>query len=98
MIICECLNTNNIVRLTWLSQSPDLNPIENLSDEFDKRVRLKRYKNKAQLFEKMLKIWNDIPEDVIEKVIHSMPRRYEEVNAIKDIGAISNQLIQYLNQ
>ena len=37
--------------MKWLAQSPNLNPIENLQDELERRLRLEnRPRNKEELF------------------------------------------------
>ncbi|KAJ8866147.1 hypothetical protein PR048_033671 [Dryococelus australis] len=50
---------NNVRRLDWPAQGPDLNPIEHLWDELDRRVRARqaRPKSIAQLMEWLQEEW-----------------------------------------
>lgn len=61
--------------MDWPSQSPDLNPIEHLWDELGRRVGARTHRNKDELFADLQGEWNNIPDDVIHKLIESMPRR-----------------------
>lgn len=72
------LETNTRV-LSWPSQSPDLNPIENLWSDLKKRLSKEVFKNKEDLWEKTQKIWYEIPVDTCQKLISSMPTRVEKV-------------------
>lgn len=60
--------------MTWPAQSPDLNPIELLWDELDRRVRAMRPVNVNQLWEYLNQAWNDIPASCCQKLVARMPR------------------------
>ncbi|KAJ8895466.1 hypothetical protein PR048_000799 [Dryococelus australis] len=66
---------NNVRRMDWPAQSPDLNPIEHLWDELDRRVRARqaRPKSIAQLMEWLQEEWRGIPVDVLQTLLESMP-------------------------
>lgn len=70
----------NIDVLRWVSQSPDLNPIENLWNHVKKEIA-KRDKpsNKENLWEIVQEVWNSIPIEVCQKLVDSMPNRCEEI-------------------
>src|SRR3979490_2242067 len=62
-------------------QSPDLNPIEHLWDHA--KNRLKEYptppKGVWQIWERVEEVWNNIPPELCQNLIESMPRRLEAV-------------------
>jgi len=72
---------NSINFLPWPFQSSDLNPIENLWDELERRVRgsQPRPKNKGELIIALKREWYAIEQSKIEKLIESMPRRVKAV-------------------
>ncbi|KAJ8870491.1 hypothetical protein PR048_029514 [Dryococelus australis] len=72
-------------RLDWPVQSPDLNPIEHLWDELDRRVRARqaRPKSIAQLMECLQEEWRRIPVDVLQTLVESMPDRVAAVIAAR---------------
>lgn len=78
-IVKRFLENNNINVLQWPPQSPDLNPIEHLWDELDRKVpkskrrSLKEYR--AALFEE----WVKIEPDILITLVDSMPQRLEAV-------------------
>ncbi|KAJ8875985.1 hypothetical protein PR048_023893 [Dryococelus australis] len=80
---------NNVGRLDWPAQSADLNPIEHLWDELDRRARARpaRPKSIAQLMEWLQEEWRRIPVDVLQTLVESMPDRAAAVIAARDVDA-----------
>ena len=75
----EWLKKNKInVVLPWASFSPDMNPIEHLWYELDRRIRKRQPTSTADLQKVLLEKWNDIGKDVTEKLINSMPNSLHE--------------------
>ena len=72
---------NNIIFIHWPAQSPDLNPIEHLW--FYIKRKLQEYeippKGAHELWERVAKEWNEIPPEVCQRLIESMPRRVAAV-------------------
>jgi len=66
--------------LNWPAQSPDLNPIENMWDELQRRVRKRnpRPANKHELYAALKEEWERIPRKTYKELIDSMPRRVQE--------------------
>ena len=75
----EFFKNPRINTLEWPSQSPDLNPIEHLWDHMKREVRKASPKTKKELREKIVEIWNDISPDICRKLVHTMPKRIEEI-------------------
>lgn len=70
------LQRNNIRVLDWPPCSPDLNPIENLWDEVDRRIRrLPAQQNLVQLQRDILNEWNNAPQRFLHNYINSMRQR-----------------------
>ena len=67
--------------LEWPSQSPDLNPIEHLWDELERKIRRDKVKpkNKAELFAALEREWGRIHSNVTDNLVNSMPRRIKAV-------------------
>lgn len=74
---------NKITVLGWPAQSPDLNPIENLWELIDRRINRDLCKNKDALFIKVKEAWEQIPTQIMNNLIESMPRRCAAVNKNK---------------
>lgn len=72
------------------SQSPDLNPIEHLRDEVERRLRqlAVRITTADALFAHLQQAWSTIAADVCQRLIRSMPERVRQVVANKG-GATS---------
>ena len=77
--VTDWLQANRIEVLPWPSQSPDLNPIENLWDYVDNQIRHQTYSNLNELFNALEMAWRNIDITYIQKLIDSMPRRCAEV-------------------
>lgn len=60
-------------------QSPDLNAIEHLWDELERRIRKFEIKNKDSLKTALQQAWAEITPDVTENLVLSMPRRMQAV-------------------
>lgn len=65
------------------SQSPNLNPIENLWSILDIQCKERRPQSEQELFEILQGGWNALPVKTLTKLVKSMPRRCAQVNASK---------------
>ena len=63
--------------MDWPSNSPDLNPIENLWSIVKKSVERRMPKNLPELERFMVEEWNNIPNHVLINLAQSMKRRCE---------------------
>ena len=75
------LEDNNVVVLKWPSQSLDLNPIEHIWGEVERRLRKADIfiKNKDILWEQLQQTWNNIEVNVCTKLIETMPKHINDV-------------------
>jgi hypothetical protein len=73
------LRANNVNILRWPSQSPDLNPIENLWSILDMRLKDRNPQNLDQLFQCLQGGWAALPVSVLENLADSMPVRCQAV-------------------
>ena len=75
------LQQQNIDVMPWPSKSPDLNPIEHIWDELDRRVRQRSHKpiTLLELRQTLHEEWDNLPQAVISTVIASMRRHWQAV-------------------
>ena len=59
--------------MIWPPQSPDLSPIELLWEEVYRQVQAKRPTSLEKLVAIIKETWNEISENVLEKLLHRMP-------------------------
>ena len=65
--------------LPWPAQSPDLNPIENLWNELDRRLKNRVCNSEDELFEVLKEGWEALPQEYLEKLVDSMQNRCRAV-------------------
>ena len=74
-IVTNWLNRERIERIVWPSFSPDMNPIEHLWDEIERRMKKEQPKNERELREALMRVWEGIGKDVAKKLVNSVPNR-----------------------
>ncbi len=72
---------NEFTLLKWLSQSPDLNPIEHLWDVVEREILIMDVQptNLQQLRDAIMSIWTKISEEWFQHLVESMPRAIKAV-------------------
>ena len=74
------LKQKRIQTLPWPSFSPDLNPIENLWDGLERKVKKHQPKHPQELELQLTQEWNNIELSELEKLVDSVASRlYERV-------------------
>lgn len=68
-----------LIVLDWPSQSPDLNPIENLWKQVDDLGKDRAPATRDELFDAISSAWDSIPKHQLRTLIRSMPARCREV-------------------
>uniref|UniRef100_A0A667WWW4 Tc1-like transposase DDE domain-containing protein n=1 Tax=Myripristis murdjan TaxID=586833 RepID=A0A667WWW4_9TELE len=79
------MTESGVDELDWPAQSPDLNPIEYLWDELERRLRARpsRPTSVCDLTNALLEEWSKIPINTLLNLVDSLPRRVEAVIAAK---------------
>ena len=75
------MEENYITLIDWPAQSPDLSPIEHqwvhIKRELAKYLAAPKWV--WELWERVAEVWRNIPPEVCQNLIESMPRRLEAV-------------------
>ncbi|GFY14901.1 transposable element Tcb1 transposase [Trichonephila clavipes] len=76
-IVDEYLQSEDITRMDWPAYSLDLNPIEHVWDMLDRRIAARQPPPTClpELRKALLDEWCNIPQDQIDNLIFSMPKR-----------------------
>lgn len=82
-LVRKWLKDSKVNVLEWPSQSPDLNPIENLWAELKRHVRARRPTNLVQLHQFCQEEWAKIPANYCEKLVEAYPKRLTQVIQFK---------------
>ena len=77
------LNSNGIQRHKWPPFSPDLNPIEYLWVEIERRMKKEQSKNEKDLKECLTRVWKGIEITILKNLVDSIPSRSNEVIRMK---------------
>lgn len=77
----DWLGRRRITVIDWPARSPDLNPIENCWGWLTRQVYAdgKQFHTKDELKAGILKAWEKMPQEYIQKLFESMPRRVASV-------------------
>lgn len=73
------LKNKNVSVLEWPSQSPDLNPIENLWAYMDRQMKNRHPQNEDELFVIVKECWESLSIEILKAHVDSMPRRCQAV-------------------
>ncbi|GFU42144.1 transposable element Tcb1 transposase [Trichonephila clavipes] len=76
-IVDKCLQSEGITRMDWPAYSPDLNPIEHVWDMLGRRIAAHQPPPTClpELRRALLDEWCNMPQDQIDNLILSLPRR-----------------------
>ena len=78
-IVYDFVRVNNIPRMDWPANLPDLNPIENLWDELGRRTyRDNPPQTIPKLRHRLAQEWQNIPQATIRRCVGSMRKRCQE--------------------
>ena len=86
-LIKDWLKRKRIQTLPWPPYSPDFNPIENLRDEVERRIKKHQPENITELALLLTQEWNKIELSVVEKQVDSIPSRLYECIKMKGYPA-----------
>jgi transposase len=89
--------SQGIQSLPWVAQSPDLNPIEHLWDELERRIRGRgsNIKNIKDLKNLLIDEWNGIQLPVVRNLVESMLHRISAVIETKGLPTNINDSMSF---
>ena len=68
----------NVNVMQWPANSPDMNPVEHIWDELGRRVRRRHaLQTVNELANALVREWNNLPNQLIQRYVNSMRRRIE---------------------
>ena len=69
--------------MNWPSQSPDLNPIEQIWELIDRKLDKSHVKTKKTLWLEVKRCWENITVEELKKYIEAMPERCRAIITAK---------------
>ena len=84
-IVMEWFKDNDISTVVHPPQSPDMNPIEHLWAHMKRQLGEERFNNVQELKEKLINIWENIPQTLCKDLIESMVNRISALNDAKSM-------------
>ena len=78
-IVVAFKQKKNLRTLSWPSQSPDLNPIENLWAEIKRKIHNEKPTSLPSLERCVKRAWKSVKPEMVKNLIESMPRRIKAV-------------------
>jgi transposase len=78
-VVTKYLKSKQINVLDWPAQSPDLNPIEHVWKQLNCNAKNRSPSNEDELFQILLKEWNQLNADFLQNLVSSMPKRCQAV-------------------
>jgi len=78
-VVTKWKEENNITSLDWPSNSPGLNPIENIWALLKNKVKKRPNKTVDEFKKSIIECWNEIDQNHINNTINSMPKRIKSV-------------------
>lgn len=80
-VVNDFFEQNNLSRMDWPPTSPDANPIEHIWDYLKRKI-----KNRPEVIVNLQQLqiiveeeWNEIPQNIIDNVIDSLPNRCQAI-------------------
>ena len=86
LIAISWLDGNKINHINWPSFSPDLNPIEHLWDEVERRMKKTYSRHVAELEQCLMRIWKSIESQVLHRFTAVICRIKENASPMIDEG------------
>jgi hypothetical protein len=77
--VMQWFGDNGVKLMDWPAQSPDLNPIENLWWEVERKLQGRKFAKPDELYAAVQREWAALPTTLLQKLIDSMPRRCKAV-------------------
>ena len=75
--VLQFYQKNNIKVIDWPPYSPDLNPIENLWSIMKDKLKGKKFISMRSLKSKLIKLWENIDEDLVKRLCESIYNRID---------------------
>ena len=82
-LIKDWLIKQHMETLAWPSCFPNLNPVEHLWDELERRLKKRQPKNRQELGNILIEEWNKTEISVFEKLVDSIASRLQECIRVK---------------